>query len=336
MRSNHVLIKLLFVEHPVTRILTLLELLQAYRRLSGTELARRLEVSPRTVRRYVADLHEIGIPVDAEAGRYGGYRLRPGYKLPPLMLTSDEALAVVLGLLAGRRLGLLAPSTAVEGALAKLDRVLPDALRDQVHATQRTVGLGLTAASATWDVDTGAVLSLSGAAHDRRQVRIRYRARTEAATERVVDPYGIVFQSGRWYLTGWDHLRGAERTFRLDRIQSHEVTESAFERPARFDAVAHVQRSIARAPSTWSVEAVLDLAPEEARRRVPLTVGTLEPEAEGVRLTLEVDDLDWAARYLVGLDCRFTVRCPHELRETLRQLAATLVDACNVSALPAV
>jgi predicted DNA-binding transcriptional regulator YafY len=84
------------------------------------------------------------------------------------------------------------------------------------------------------------------------------------------------------------------------------------------------------------VESVLDLPPEEARRRVPLTVGALEPEAEGVRLTLEVDDLEWAARYLVGLDCRFTVRRPPELRETIRRLAAALVDACNVSALPAV
>lgn len=326
------------MEHPVTRILTLLELLQAYRRLSGTELARRLEVSPRTVRRYVAGLHEIGIPVDAEAGRHGGYRLRPGYKLPPLMLTSEEALAVVLGLLAGRRLGLLAPFTAVEGAFAKLDRVLPDALRDQVQATQRTVGLGLTAGSAAGpvgDLDTGALLSLGAATHDRRQVRIRYRARSEAATERVVDPYGIVFQSGRWYLTGWDHLRGAERTFRLDRIRSHEVMESAFERPGRFDAVAHIQRSIARAPSAWTVEAVLDLPPEEARRRVPLTVGTLEPEAAGVRLTLGVDDLDWAARYLAGLDCPFTVRRPAELRETLRRLASRLLDAADVSALPA-
>lgn len=327
------------MEHPVTRILTLLELLQAYRRLSGTELARRLEVSPRTVRRYVADLHEIGIPVDAEPGRYGGYRLRPGYnKLPPLMLTSEEALAVVLGLLAGRRLGLLTPSTAVEGALAKLDRVLPDALRDQVQATQRTVGLGLTGGSAAGpvgDLDTGALLSLGAATHDRRQVRIRYLARSEAATERVVDPYGIVFQSGRWYLTGWDHLRRAERTFRLDRIRSHEVMESAFERPGRFDAVAHVQRSIARAPSAWTVEAVLDLPPEEARRRVPLTVGTLEPQAAGVRLTLGVDDLDWAARYLVGLDCPFTVRRPPELRDTLRRLASRLLDAANVSGLPA-
>src|SRR5439155_5185905 len=99
----------------------------------------------RTVRRYVSTLREIGIPVDAEAGRHGGYRLRPGYKLPPLMLTDDEALAVVLGLLAGRRLGLVAATAAVEGALAKLDRVLPDALRERVRATHQTVAMGLAA-----------------------------------------------------------------------------------------------------------------------------------------------------------------------------------------------
>src|SRR5438445_437843 len=188
--------------HPLTRLLTLLELLQAYRRLSGGERARRLGVAPRTVRRYVSTLGEIGVPVDAEAGRHGGYRLRPGYKLPPLMLTDDEALAVVLGLLAGRRLGLVAATAAVEGALAKLDRVLPDALRDRIRGTQEAVGLGLTQRSGT---------------------------------------------------------------------------------ELRFDA--------------------------------------------GVLLALGADELDWAARYLVGLGCRFTVVRPPELRDTLRGLAAEVAAA---------
>src|SRR5438132_2315832 len=184
--------------HPLTRLLTLLELLQAYRRLSAGELARRLEVAPRTVRRYVSTLQEMGIPVDAETGRHGGYHLRPGYKLPPLMLTDDEALAVVLGLVAARRLGLVAASSAVEGALAKLDRVLPDALRDRVRGTQETVGFGLTARAETGDrFAVGVLLTLGAAAHDHRQVRLNYRARNGQTTERTVDPYGVAFQSGR-------------------------------------------------------------------------------------------------------------------------------------------
>jgi len=321
------------LEHPITRMLTLLELLQAYRRLSGSELARRLEVAPRTVRRYISTLQEIGIPVDAEAGRYGGYRLRPGYKLPPLMFTDDEALALVLGLLAGRRLGLVTASAAVEGALAKLDRVLPLALREQVHATQETVGLGLVSGVVTSEhVDAGALLTLSAAAHDRREVRLSYRAGSGQTTERTVEPYGVAFQGGRWYLTGWDHLRRAMRTFRLDRVQDAAATDRTFEKPAGFDPLAHVQQSIAQAPWAWLVEAVLDLPMERARLRVSPTMGTLEERNGGVLLRLGTDDLKWAAHYLVSLGCRFTVQQPAQLRETLSRLASELLEDCVRSA----
>jgi predicted DNA-binding transcriptional regulator YafY len=137
--------------HPTTRILALLELLQAHHRLTGVDLARRLGVDQRTVRRYATRLVDLGIPVEAERGRYGGYRLRPGYKLPPLMFTDDEATAVVLGLLAARAAGIATSTSgatttsgsATESALAKISRVLPDALRDQVAAVADTVAFGL-------------------------------------------------------------------------------------------------------------------------------------------------------------------------------------------------
>jgi predicted DNA-binding transcriptional regulator YafY len=315
------------LEHPVTRLLTLLELLQAYRRLSGSELARRLDVAPRTIRRYVSTLQEIGIPVDAEVGRYGGYHLRPGYKLPPLMLTDDEALAVVLGLLAGRQLGLVAATSAVEGALAKLDRVLPNALRDRVHGTQEAVGLGLMVGSVARDrLDTAVLLTLGAAAHDCRQVHIAYRARNGQASERSVDPYGVVFQSGRWYLAGWDHLRRATRTFRLDRVQAIQVTDATFDRPRDFDPLTHVQQMLASAPWAFSVEVLLQLSLEQARTRIPPTEGVLEQLADGVLLRLGADSLGWAAHYLAGLDCRFTVREPPELRDELRRLASELAE----------
>jgi predicted DNA-binding transcriptional regulator YafY len=284
-------------------------------------------VAPRTIRRYVSTLQEIGIPVDAEVGRYGGYRLRPGYKLPPLMLTDDEALAVVLGLLAGRQLGLVAATSAVEGALAKLDRVLPDALRERVHGTQEAVGLGLVAGSVARDrLDAALLLTLGAAAHDCRQVRIAYRAWNGQATERSVDPYGVVFQNGRWYLAGWDHLRRAPRTFRLDRVQAIQVTDAAFDRPRDFDPIAHVQEALASAPWGLSVEVLLELSLEQARARVSPTEGILEQLPEGVLLRLGADSLDWAAHYLAGLDCRFTVRRPPELRDALRRLAAQLAE----------
>src|ERR1700759_2138900 len=117
--------------HPTTRVLTVLEMLQSHASMSGKELAERLEVDGRTVRRYVTMLQDLGIPIEAERGRYGAYRLRPGYKLPPLMFTPEEALASTLGLLAARKLGLTAPAADVEGAIAKLERVLPLSLRDK-------------------------------------------------------------------------------------------------------------------------------------------------------------------------------------------------------------
>ena len=109
--------------HPTTRVLTVLELLQSHARLSGADLAERLEVDPRTIRRYIGTLKDLGVPVDSEPGRYGGYRLLPGYKLPPMMFTEEEALAIVLGLLVSRRAGLGEAAPAVEGALSKIDRV---------------------------------------------------------------------------------------------------------------------------------------------------------------------------------------------------------------------
>src|SRR5216684_1717243 len=125
--------------HPTTRVLTVLELLQSHQRLSGPELAARLEVNIRTVRHYIMMLQDLGIPIKAERGRYGAYRLLPGFKLPPLMFNEDEALALTLGLLTARRLGLTAAAPAVAGALAKIERVLPSALRKRVQAVQETL-----------------------------------------------------------------------------------------------------------------------------------------------------------------------------------------------------
>src|SRR5262245_40433041 len=125
--------------HPTTRLRAVLELLQSRGRIGGGELARRLEVDERTVRRYVTMLRDLGIPVEAELGRYGAYRLRPGFKLPPLMFSDEEALAVVLGLLAARRMGLTVDVTATEGALAKIERVLPETLRSQLQAVSAAI-----------------------------------------------------------------------------------------------------------------------------------------------------------------------------------------------------
>src|ERR687897_861319 len=185
---------------PTTRLLSMLELLQARGRVGGPELARRLEVGERTVRRYVAMLQEMGVPVEAERGRYGAYTLRPGFKLPPMMFTDEEALALALGLLSARRLGLSGAAPAVEGAQAKLERVLPEELR----------------------------------VRERKQVWMRYRSDSSEETERAIDPYALVRGDAFWYTFGYCHLRQARRLFRLERVISVDVLDLAFELPSGF------------------------------------------------------------------------------------------------------
>ena len=304
--------------HPTTRVLAVLEMLQTHERLSGPELAERLEVDLRTVRRYVMMLQDLGIPVEGERGRAGGYRLRAGYKLPPLMLTDDEALAVTLGLLAARRLGMAVTAPAVEGALAKVERVLPRALRQRIGAVQETVAIDLVPSAAA--PASAVVVALSEAAQRGRRVWLRYAAASGEETERALDPYGLVYLTGRWYVAGHCHLRQALRTFRLDRIAAVEPRPETFARPADFDSLAYVQRTLATMPGTWQVEVLLHTDLEDAQQRVPPTFATLDAVPEGVLLRAPADSLEWMARVLVGLGVRFEVRHPPELRDELRRL----------------
>src|SRR5215212_9904080 len=169
---------------PTTRLLSMLELLQARGRMGGPELASRLEVGERTVRRYVAMLQEMGVPVEAERGRYGAYALRPGFRLPPMMFTDEEALALALGLLSARRLGLSGAAPAVEGAQAKLERVMPAGLRERVRTFEEVV----VPAAAPERLPAGeVVVTLSAAVRERRRVWMRYRSEVSGKTERAVD-----------------------------------------------------------------------------------------------------------------------------------------------------
>ena len=201
---------------PTTRVLALLELLQTHGRMSGAELAPRLGVDRRTLRRYVGKLEDIGIPITAERGRAGGYALMPGFKLPPMMFTEDETLALSLGLLAARGLGLAEAAPAVASAQAKLERVMPDGLKRRVRAVDDTVRLDAVRAIAPGD--NQALVALTGAAQACRRVVLRYRDQSGKESVRRFDPYGLALRHGRWYAAGWCHLRQALRTFRLDRI----------------------------------------------------------------------------------------------------------------------
>ena len=310
------------MSHPTTRVLAMLELLQARRQLSASELAAGLGVDQRTVRRYALRLADLGIPVTAERGRYGGYRLLPGYRLPPLMLNDDEAAAVVIGLMAAERLG--QPVAGITTALAKIQRVLPAALSERVGALRQTLGFTQHQRKPAVAADTGVVLTLATAASQHQRVRLRYRSHADQDSERDLDPYGLVLHSGRWYVTGRDGKSGELRTFRVDRVSEVLLSGVSFDPPADFDPVQHVTRSLAAVPYAHEIEVVLATTLENARRRIPATVATLAETEGGVLLTGRAEHLPGLAAMLAGLGWPFTVRRPAALVTEVRALSDRL------------
>ncbi|HEX2623601.1 MAG TPA: YafY family protein [Phototrophicaceae bacterium] len=313
--------------NPGTRLLTVLELLQSHGELTGRELASRLEVEVRSIRRYVTMLRDMGIPVESESGRYGYYHLRRGFRLPPLMFNNDEILAIILGLMSVRRLG-LAATTGVESATAKIERVLPEELRERVRAVQGVLTLNIP----TYE---GAVSELvakfSVAAYQNHQLWIAYSAHAQDRTERTVDVYGLVYNVGFWYAVCYCHLRKDLRIFRLDRVSEARLLETTFQSPLDFDALQYVLDSIASQPGAWSIEVLLMTTLENARQRIPADIALLEACQDGVILRSWADGLDWMARYLVGLGIPLRVIQPPELREALRQLANGIMQMAGDS-----
>jgi predicted DNA-binding transcriptional regulator YafY len=312
---------------PTARLLDLLELLQSQTLTTGTEIADRLEIDRRTVRRYVSALQDLGIPIEGQRGVGGGYRIRPGFRLPPLMLDDDEAVIVALGVVAAGQIGLAGSTESIAGALAKIHRVLPDGLRRRVEALEATLDF-TTSAPAGAPVTGETVLLLAEATRRRRRLRITYRSFAGEVTRRDLSPHGLVVHSGRWYLAAYDHGRDDMRTFRVDRMRRAALAKgSAIEPPEGFDAVAYISRSLARTPWRHEVEVLLDLSLEEARQRLPATLAELAEAETGTLLRMRVGSLDWMAQVLAGLDCVFTIREPEELRARVRALAERLVSS---------
>jgi predicted DNA-binding transcriptional regulator YafY len=314
---------------PTARLLELLELLQAQTLITGTEIADRLRIDRRTARRYISALQDLGIPIEGQRGVGGGYRIRPGYRLPPLMLDDDEAVIVALGVVAAGRLGLAGSAESAEGALAKIHRVLPDALRRRVEALETTLDF-TTAAPAGAPVTGETVLLLADAIRRRRRLRAAYRSFSGEATQRKLSPHGLVVHSGRWYLAAYDHGRHDLRTFRVDRMRRAAIAnEPAVAPPDGFDAAAYIRRSLARTPWPHEVEVLLRLSLEEATQRLPATLAELAEADGGTLLHMRVSSLDWMARILAGLDCSFTIQKPQELRASVRGLADRLVSSIS-------
>ncbi len=304
----------------------MLEILQAGGTRTAADLAERLEVDERTVRRYIEHLLDLDVPVRTERGRYGGYRLAPGYRMPPLMLTDDEALAVLLGLVVGQRSGLVTTSAeAAEAAIAKVRRVLPVALARRLDALLTTADFtepaGLVASA-----QTRVLLTMAEAARDRQPVAIEYADRAGHRSERTVHPYGIVASSGRWYVAGADSISSDVRTFRLDRIQSARVLAGSFELPEGFDPAA---RLLTEVPYRHDVSVRVHGTLQQVRSRLPAAIATVEEivpttNGEWVRVRIRAERLDWVPALLASLDRPFVIEHPESLRDGVRRLANRL------------
>ncbi|MEW1638544.1 WYL domain-containing protein [Streptomyces sp. NPDC093801] len=335
------------MSRPTARVLTLLELLQSGGTRTVAELADRLGVEGRTVRRYVDQLvTDLDVPVESVRGRYGGYRLAPGYRLPPLMLSDDEALAVLLGLLAGRRTGLTTTGrTAGETASAKIRRVLP---RHLAHRLDTLLdALAFTDRPGDFDPpDSGVLLTLADAVRHRRPVSIRYTDRDGRRSERTLHPDGVVAHAGRWYVTGEDVRIGEDRTFRLDRITDARTLPGSFEAPDAADPARRLLEGFATAGHRHEVTLRIHGTVGQIRAHLPAAVALLreyqhehehghghEPVADEdraaerwLRVELRAERLDWLPPVLAALDRPFVIERPEELRALVTAFADRLTS----------
>jgi len=305
------------------RLLRLLSLLQSRRDWSAAELADRLAISARTVRRDMERLRELGYPVHATRGVAGGYRLGAGAALPPLLLDDEEAIAVAVGLRTAASSGVVAgiEETSVR-ALAKLEQVLPSRLRRRVNAVAAyTVTVPMEAPSATVDVEV--LVAISGACRDQQQLRFDYRDHGGSTSLRTTEPHRLVCWGRRWYLLAWDVERQDWRTFRVDRVRPRIPAGPRFApRDPPDDLVAYIARGVWSA--SWRHHARVRLyAPAEAvAQRIPPGVGLLEVvDQDTCLLHTGAETLDALAVHIGMLGADFEVDEPPELVDHIRALA---------------
>jgi predicted DNA-binding transcriptional regulator YafY len=311
------------------RLLRLLSLLQGRPAWPGPELAARLGISARTLRRDVDKLRELGYPVLATSGTAGGYRLGAGAELPPLLLDDEEAVAVAVGLRTAAGGSVVGMAEASVRALAKLEQVLPSRLRYRVDAL-RTITLPLPGTGPP--VDPAILTVLATAARDRQRIRLSYTGRDGAQAWRSAEPHRLVHTGQRWYLLAWDLSRAGWRTFRVDRIAAPQVTGPRFvprEVPGG-DAAGYVSRSVSSAPYRYQARVRLHLPADVAAARVPPTVGHLEADGDqACILVTGASSLAPLAIYVALVGAEFEVIEPPALADYLLVLAARLTRAAQ-------
>ncbi|MGY1714307.1 helix-turn-helix transcriptional regulator [Geodermatophilus sp. SYSU D01106] len=321
---------------PAVRTLRLLSLLQTRRFWSGPDLAARLGVSVRTLRRDVERLRELGYPVDASRGTDGGYALARGAALPPLVLDDDEAVALAVGLqaaAAGPVAGMAETSLRV---LAKLVQVMPGRLRGRVEALRAvTVPAGVAPAPGSPDaVDPDVLTAVALACRDTERLGFGYAPPDREREERLVEPHRLVSLGRRWYLVAWDLDRGDWRTFRLDRLDAPRGTGSRAA-PRRFpaeDAAAWVRERLDKAWARHVVEAEVAAPAEQVRGRIGRWATVTEDLGDACRVRIEGDDLDWATAALVVAGAPFTVLSPPGFAAHVRDVAARCAAASRAGA----
>lgn len=313
------------------RTLRLLELLQSAQQRTVAELAERLGVHERTVRRDVARLVELGLPVETMRGRYGGYQLAPGRGVLPLMFSSEEAAAVLLGSARGQ-FSSPEPSIAAQTALAKITRALPVGELEKVGALAE-----MTTSTSHDEVspDPGTMLTLAEAVHLGRVLDLRYTNRDGAPSRRMIRPFELVAHAGRWYLVAFDVDRQTERTFRVDRVRSVRPTGESFAPSRRPDGRGRLLDSFAEADHRWHVVLRIGASEEHIRKHLPRSVARLEALSGGedlepwFRAEIRAVDLDWLPAVIAALDCEVEIERPDELRELVRTSAERMLRAAE-------
>ena len=310
--------------HVATRLISLILLLQSRSSWKAGELCRELDVSERTVHRYMRMLEEMGIPIYSERGPYGGFSLVRGYKLPPLLFTAEEATVLYMGANLVKEVWGRTYSDAVTGAIAKLDNVLPDELREEVAgAQQNLVVTGLQALDyRPWEPT---IHLLRQCLRDRRCVGLHYRGSSGDPTERIIEPYALAFQWGIWYLVGFCRLRSEMRTFRVERIQRVWPLDEGFAMPRDLDVRAYLRESMAyERPHTVAVRVDAAMAPHVRARHGGWM--DLTDEAGGaLTARFAVATFDWAAGWALSLGASARVLEPPELVARVRAAAEAIV-----------
>ncbi|UYQ61338.1 helix-turn-helix transcriptional regulator [Streptomyces peucetius] len=311
------------------RLLRLLSLLQAHREWSGADLADRLGVTPRTVRRDVDRLRELGYPVNASPGTGGGYQLGAGAELPPLLLDDEEAVAVAVGLRTAAGQGIEGIGETSVRALAKLEQVLPDRLRRRVGALN-SFTVPMLRGQQRSTVDAGVLTELANACRDSERLRFEYRDHGGSATRRTVEPHRLVCTERRWYLVAWDVERDDWRTFRADRIVPKPPHGPRFapRTPPAEDLAAYVSQGVSNRAYATRAVVRLHTSAERAAEFVGPSDGVLEPVDDGrCLLRTGAANLDVLVIHVLLMGVDFEVVEPPELTGRIRALRDRLSRA---------